>query len=73
MLEAELHVTVPSLANVLERVSGAAVVCRLHVLREAVVDHRVNQALLASEVVVKRRRLDAGELADRTRGQRPIA
>jgi hypothetical protein len=48
-------------------------VCGLHVLREAVVDHRVNQAPLASEVVVKRRRLDAGELADRTRGQRPIA
>jgi hypothetical protein len=61
MLQSELYVPVPSPANVVQHVVGAAVGCRVNVLAEAVVDDRVNQPLFAAEVVVQRWCLDAGE------------
>jgi hypothetical protein len=73
VLESEPDVGVPARADRDHRVAAVPPGGRvLHVLGEPLVDDRVEQALLAAEVVVQRRRLHAGPLADRPRRHVPV-
>ena len=62
VVQAEGDVAVPALPDGVDRIVDR--VARGDVLGEAVVDDRVDQPLLAAEVVVERGRGDAGGLAD---------
>ncbi|SLH94287.1 Uncharacterised protein [Mycobacteroides abscessus subsp. abscessus] len=66
VLEAEAHVRVPAAANVLDRVAGRlGRLLEREVAREAVLDDRREEAVLAAEEVVQRRQLHADPIADR--------
>ena len=67
VLEPVADVEVPALADVVDRIALAAALHRRQELLEPVRDDGVLQTALTAEMVVERRRLHSGALADRTR------